>query len=194
MPYCASAARGYYGANILSRRAPRLPRRGRLKTCVVNYSLAAILFIMYNILFKKEDSGAQAVVHVKDPYKILKIWISAMAGIILSTQFFLLNNQDFTAWFESIYRIVASTNTCYYSENQLFVQRSQYISTLGGIASICFRFHFQHTLRMHTQGCHGCQMTRNFVRNSKILIARSTVPSSQNWVKSKTIRKFMKIP
>ena len=25
------------------------------------------------------------------------------------------------------YRIVASTNTCYYSENQLFVQRSQYI-------------------------------------------------------------------
>ena len=25
-----------------------------------------------------------------------------------------------------IYRIVASTNTCYYSENQLFVQRSQY--------------------------------------------------------------------
>ena len=28
-----------------------------------------------------------------------------------------------------IYRIVASTNTCYYSENQLFVKRSQYIRT-----------------------------------------------------------------
>ena len=28
-----------------------------------------------------------------------------------------------------IYRIVASTNTCYYSENQFFVQRSQYIRT-----------------------------------------------------------------
>ena len=28
-----------------------------------------------------------------------------------------------------IYRIVASTNTSYYSENQLFVQRSQYIRT-----------------------------------------------------------------
>ena len=28
-----------------------------------------------------------------------------------------------------IYRIVASTNTCYYSENQFFVQRSQYIGT-----------------------------------------------------------------
>ena len=28
-----------------------------------------------------------------------------------------------------LYRIVASTNTCYYSENQLFVQRSQYIRT-----------------------------------------------------------------
>ena len=27
------------------------------------------------------------------------------------------------------YRIVASTNTCYYSENQLFVERSQYIRT-----------------------------------------------------------------
>ena len=33
--------------------------------------------------------------------------------------------------------------------------------TLGGIVSICFRFHYQYTLRMHTQGCHGCQMTRN---------------------------------
>ena len=28
---------------------------------------------------------------------------------------------------------------------------------------------------MHTQGCQGCQNTINFVRNSKILIARSTV-------------------
>jgi hypothetical protein len=28
-----------------------------------------------------------------------------------------------------MYRIVASTNTCYYSENQLFFQRSQYIRT-----------------------------------------------------------------
>ena len=27
------------------------------------------------------------------------------------------------------YRIVASTNTCYYPENQLFVQRSQHIRT-----------------------------------------------------------------
>ena len=44
--------------------------------------------------------------------------------------------------------------------------------TVGGIASICFRFHFQQTLRMHTQGC---QKTRNVVRNSKILIARSTI-------------------
>ena len=30
---------------------------------------------------------------------------------------------------ESAYCIVASTNTCYYSENQLFVKRSQYIRT-----------------------------------------------------------------
>ena len=47
--------------------------------------------------------------------------------------------------------------------------------TLGGIASICFKFHFQQTLRTHTQGCQGCQKIRNFVRNSKILIARSTI-------------------
>ena len=55
--------------------------------------------------------------------------------------------------------------------------------TLGGIASICFRFHFQHTLRMHTQGCQGCQKTRNFVRNSKILISRSTI--QPKWSKIK---------
>ena len=30
---------------------------------------------------------------------------------------------------KKVYRIVASTNTCYYSENQLFIQRSQYIRT-----------------------------------------------------------------
>ena len=29
----------------------------------------------------------------------------------------------------TVYRIVASTNTCYYSENQIFVQWSQYIRT-----------------------------------------------------------------
>ena len=49
------------------------------------------------------------------------------------------------------------------------------LSTLGGIASICFRLHFQQALWMHTQGCQGCQRTRNFERNSKILIARSTI-------------------
>ena len=32
-------------------------------------------------------------------------------------------------WVQTNYRIVASTNTCYYSENQLFVKRSQYIRT-----------------------------------------------------------------
>ena len=61
------------------------------------------------------------------------------------------------------------------------------VCTLGGIASICFRFHFQQTLRMHTQGCQGCQgcqMTRNFVRNSKILIARSTIQPFLSKIKS----------
>ena len=59
-----------------------------------------------------------------------------------------------------------------------------YVGTLGGIASICFRFHFQQTLRMHTQGCHGCQMTRHFVRNSKILIARWTIQPKLNEIKN----------
>jgi hypothetical protein len=48
------------------------------------------------------------------------------------------------------------------------------VHTLGGIASICFNFHFQtnyqQTLRTHTQRCQGCQKIRNFVRNSKILM------------------------
>ena len=56
--------------------------------------------------------------------------------------------------------------------------------TLGGIASICFRSHFQQTLRMHTQGCQGCQKTRNFVRNSKILIARSTIQPKLSKIKN----------
>ena len=56
--------------------------------------------------------------------------------------------------------------------------------TLGGIASICFRFHIQQTLRMHTQGCQWCQKTRNFVRNSKILIARSTIQPKLSKIKN----------
>ena len=55
--------------------------------------------------------------------------------------------------------------------------------TLGGIASICFRFHFQETLRMHPQGCQGCHKIRNFVRNSKMLIARSTIQPKLNKIK-----------
>ena len=60
--------------------------------------------------------------------------------------------------------------------------------TLGGIASICFKFHFQtdyqQTLRTHTQECQGCQKIRNFVRNSKILIARSTIHPSLSKIKN----------
>ena len=59
--------------------------------------------------------------------------------------------------------------------------RGHWWVTLGGIASICFGLHFQQTLQMHTQGCQGCQRTRNFVRNSKIIMARSTI--QPNWVK-----------
>ena len=40
------------------------------------------------------------------------------------------------------------------------------------------------SLRMHTQGCQGCQKTRNFVRNSKILIDRSTIQPKLNKIKN----------
>ena len=56
--------------------------------------------------------------------------------------------------------------------------------TLGGISSICFRFYFQQTLRVQIQGCQGCQKTRNFMRNSKILIARSTIQPKLSKIKN----------
>ena len=52
------------------------------------------------------------------------------------------------------------------------------------------RLYFLQTLRMHTQGCQGCQKTRNFVRNSKILIARSTI--QPKWSKIKNNLPFFK--
>ena len=55
--------------------------------------------------------------------------------------------------------------------------------TLGGIASICFKFHFQtdyqQTLRIQIQGSQGCQKIRKIVRNPKLLIARSTIQSKK---------------
>ena len=54
----------------------------------------------------------------------------------------------------------------------LVIQKFQTSHTAqGGIASICFKFHFQtdhlQTLRTRTQGCQGCQKNTNFVRNWK---------------------------
>ena len=46
--------------------------------------------------------------------------------------------------------------------------------TVGGIAHICFKQWFQITADAH-QGCQGRQKTRNFMRNSKIVIAWSTI-------------------
>ena len=40
---------------------------------------------------------------------------------------------------------------------------------------------------MHTQGCQGCQKIRNLLRNSKILIARSTIQPKLSKIK-KTLR------
>ena len=62
---------------------------------------------------------------------------------------------------------------------------------LGGIASICFRFHFLQTLRMHPQR----RGVRGLIR-SEILweIQKCSLPgrpSSQNWIKSKTIYHFL---
>ena len=51
--------------------------------------------------------------------------------------------------------------------------------TVGGMAQICFK-----SLRTHTQGCQGGPKTRNFVRNSKILIARSTIHPKLSKIKN----------
>ena len=53
-------------------------------------------------------------------------------------------------------------------------KKSTLYATLGGIASICFRYHFQQTLRIQIQGSQGCQKIRKIVRNQKLPIARST--------------------
>ena len=53
-----------------------------------------------------------------------------------------------------------------------------YVCTLGGIASICFRFHLQQTLRIQIQGSQGCQKIRKIVRNPNLLIARLTIHPS----------------
>ena len=58
--------------------------------------------------------------------------------------------------------------------------------TVGGITTICFKSGFK-SLRMHTQGYQGCQKIRNFVRNTKILIARSTIQPKLSKIK-KTVR------
>ena len=56
---------------------------------------------------------------------------------------------------------------------QRFFFRRLVESTLGGIASICFRFHIQQTLRIKIQGSQGCQKIRKIMRIQAILIARS---------------------
>ena len=65
--------------------------------------------------------------------------------------------------------------------------------TVGGIANICFKQWFK-SLRMHTQRCQGCQKIRNFVRNTKILIARSTIQPKLSKIKKtvKNASKFIK--
>ena len=58
----------------------------------------------------------------------------------------------------------------------------------------CFRFNFQQTLRIQIQGCQGCQKTRNFMRTSKILIARSTIQPKLSRIKKilRNSSKFLK--
>ena len=64
------------------------------------------------------------------------------------------------------------------------IRQAKVNRTLGGIASICFRFYFQQTLRIQIQGCQGCQKTRNFMRNSKMLIVRSTIQPKLGKIKN----------
>ena len=65
--------------------------------------------------------------------KILGVWdgvLTSVQQLLRKTYLYMggpLLNQTFNN--HLVYRIVVNTNTCYYSENQLFVQRSQYIRT-----------------------------------------------------------------
>ena len=70
----------------------------------------------------------------------------------------------------SHFDIVSFSSIC----NSVTQQEESLISVSSGFKS----------LRMHTQGCHGCKMTRNFVRNSKILIARSTIQPKLSKIKN----------
>ena len=56
---------------------------------------------------------------------------------------------------------------------------SEPVATVGEMAQICFK-----SLWTHTQGRQGCQKTRNFVRNSKILIASSTIQPKLRKIKN----------
>ena len=55
---------------------------------------------------------------------------------------------------------------------------------VGGIASICFRIHFQQTLRIQIQGSQGCQKIRKIMRNTKLPIARSTIQPKLSKIKN----------
>ena len=65
-----------------------------------------------------------------------------------------------------------------YQSPKFHQARTSYRNTVGGMAQICFK-----SLRIHTQGCQGCHKTRNFVRISKILIARSTIQPKLSKIK-----------
>ena len=69
---------------------------------------------------------------------------------------------------------VYSINEIRKTQNEHPQQEESLISVSSGFKS----------LRMHTQECHGCQMTRNFVRNSKLLIARSTIQPKLSKIKN----------
>ena len=57
------------------------------------------------------------------------LWYMFVKEWVMKTPRKKIHLQIFPIDLDVMYRIVASTNMCYYSENQLFVQRSQYIRT-----------------------------------------------------------------
>ena len=64
---------------------------------------------------------------------------------------------------------------------------SYFRDTVGGITTICFKSGLK-SLQMHTQGCQGWQEIINFVRNTKILIARSTIQPKLSIIKKNSKR------
>ena len=106
--------------------------------------------------------------------KIIKISKFTPFLLFISTMFNSLLNYLFFLSFQLKWRHVVLWYNRVFLEVRIHSRRNR---------SYLFNRGFK-SLRIHTQGCQGCQKIRNFVRNSKILIARSTIQPKLSKIKN----------